>query len=70
MSIRRLIGRNAQERAGSVTFNAPAIWTSPNRVVSVNVAGKGGTGNPGNNGIGGNAGYGNRIPCWHGESGR
>ena len=43
MSIRRLIGRNAQERAGSVTFNAPAIWTSPNRVVSVNVAGKGGT---------------------------
>ena len=56
MSIRRLIGRNAQERAGSVTFNSPATWISPNRVVQVTVDGRGGTGQPGNNGGGGNAG--------------
>ena len=50
---------SSQEIAGSVTFNSPGTWTSPNRLVQVTVQGQGGTGNSGNPGTAGTGGPGN-----------
>jgi hypothetical protein len=52
----RKLTSGSQEFAGSVTFNAPGNWTSPNRLVQVTADGRGGTGNPGNPGTAGNGG--------------
>ena len=46
------------QAGGSITFNAPGTWTTPARLLRVNVEGRGGDGNPGNSGTGGNGGAG------------
>ena len=43
-------------RGDSITFNQPGTWTSPHRTISVNLVGKGGTGEGGEPGTTGNPG--------------
>lgn len=69
MSIRKRIGNVSQQVGGSQTFNAPGTWTSPARLVSVTVAGRGSAGNPGTNGAAGSAGSGANtgLPATEGQ---
>ena len=47
------------QASDSVTFNAPGTWTTPARLLTVTVNGKGGAGNAGGTGTGGPGAPGN-----------
>ena len=64
MSTRRILGRAGSEAAGSVTFNSPATWVSPPRLLNVTVTGVGAAGEPGQVGVAGTGGA--RINCQRG----
>ena len=61
MSTRRILGRAGSEAAGSVTFNSPATWVSPPRLLNVTVTGVGAAGEPGQVGVAGTGGAGSTV---------
>ena len=61
MSTRRILGRAGSEAAGSVTFNSPATWVSPPRLLNVTVTGVGAAGEPGQVGVAGTGGAGSNV---------
>ena len=56
MSTRRILGRAGSENTGSITFNSPATWVSPPRLLNVTVTGVGAAGEPGQVGNAGTGG--------------